>query len=139
MNSDLTFITNERGRNLKQRFEVLIKDTKFFDCLVGYFYASGFHAIYKSLEKTKKVRILIGISTNPQTYGMIEEAEKEKQSALQFSSAETKERLGELVEGEMSDSEDSEKVEDGIAKFIEWIQSGKLRIKAYPSEKIHAK
>lgn len=58
MNSDLTFITNEKDQNLKERFEVLIKDTKFFDCLVGYFYASGFHAIYKSLEKTKKVPIL---------------------------------------------------------------------------------
>ena len=63
MNSDLTFITNEKGQNLKERFEVLAKDTKFFDCLVGYFYASGFHAIYKSLKKTDKVRILIGIST----------------------------------------------------------------------------
>lgn len=139
MSSDLTFITNEKGQNLKLRFETLIKDTKLFDCLVGYFYASGFHALYKSLEKTDKVRILIGISTNPQTFGMIEEAEKEKQSALQFSSAETKERLGVLVEGEMSESEDNEKVEGGITKFIEWIQSGKLQIKAYPSEKIHAK
>ena len=74
MNSDLTFITNEKGKNLKERFEVLIKDTKFFDCLVGYFYASGFHAIYKSLESTEKVRILIGISTNPQTYDLMQKA-----------------------------------------------------------------
>ncbi len=139
MNSDLTFITNEKGHDLKQRFETLIKDTRFFDCLVGYFYASGFHALYKSLEKTDKIRILIGISTNPQTYESIEEAEKVKQSSLQFSSAETKERLGELVEGEMSNSEDNEKVENGIITFIEWIRSGKLQIKAYPSEKIHAK
>lgn len=54
MNSDLTFITNEKEQNLKKRFETLIKDTEFFDCLVGYFYASGFHALYKSLEKTEK-------------------------------------------------------------------------------------
>lgn len=47
VNSYLTFITNEKGQNVKERFEVLIKDTKFFDCLVGYFYASGFHAIYQ--------------------------------------------------------------------------------------------
>ncbi|MEK7574530.1 MAG: hypothetical protein AAB514_03315 [Patescibacteria group bacterium] len=49
MNSDLAFITNEKGQNLKERFEVLIKDTKLFDYLVGYFYASSFHVIYKSL------------------------------------------------------------------------------------------
>ncbi|MBI5328331.1 MAG: hypothetical protein HZB80_08630 [Deltaproteobacteria bacterium] len=42
-NIDLTFITNEKNHSLKDRFEVLIKDTSFFDCLVGYFYASGFH------------------------------------------------------------------------------------------------
>lgn len=55
-NTDLTFITSEKQQNLKARFRVLIKDTKFFDCLVGYFYTSGFHAVYKSLENTAKIR-----------------------------------------------------------------------------------
>ena len=36
--SDLTFITNEKNQNLLERFKVLIKDTEFFDVLVGYFY-----------------------------------------------------------------------------------------------------
>src|SRR3989338_8101468 len=139
MNSDLTFITNEKGQNLKERFEVLIKDTKFFDCLVGYFYASGFHAIYESLEKTKKVRILIGISTNPQTYDLMQKAKTSEQSSLQFSSAETKEKLGEDIEKEMEEAEDSKKTEDSIYTFIDWIKTGKLEIRAYPSEKIHAK
>ena len=31
MNSDLTFITNENGKNLKERFSKLIKDTSFFN------------------------------------------------------------------------------------------------------------
>ncbi len=39
MTTDLTFITNEENRNLLERFRVLIKDTRFFDCLVGYFYS----------------------------------------------------------------------------------------------------
>ena len=55
MNSDLTFITNEEDKNLLERFKVLIKDTRFFDVLVGYFYTSGFHAIYKLLENTEKL------------------------------------------------------------------------------------
>lgn len=62
--SDLTFITNENKQNLLERFKVLIEDTEFFDVLVGYFYTSGFHALYQALEKTRKIRILIGISTN---------------------------------------------------------------------------
>ena len=139
MNSDLTFITNEKGQSLKQRFEVLIKDTKFFDCLVGYFYTSGFHALYKSLENTDKVRILIGISTNQQTYDLMQKATPVEQSALQFSSAETKEQLGTAIEKEMEDAPDSENVEEGVSKFIEWINSGRLEVRAYPTEKIHAK
>ena len=61
--TDTTFITNEGEKNLRERFRVLIKDTRFFDVLVGYFYTSGFYVLYKSLENTEKVRILIGIST----------------------------------------------------------------------------
>jgi superfamily II DNA or RNA helicase len=138
-NIDLTFITNEDSQNLKKRFEVLIKDTKLFDCLVGYFYTSEFHAIYRSLENTDKIRVLIGISTNRQTYDLLNTASHEKQQALQFSHSETKQEIGGLVEKEMEESEDNRNVEEGVVKFIEWIRSGKLEIRAYPSQNIHAK
>jgi superfamily II DNA/RNA helicase len=134
--SDLTFITNEKGQNLLERFRVLIKDSVFFDVLVGYFYTSGFHALYKSLERTKKIRILIGISTNRQTLDLMKQAE---QRELQFSHAETKEHFSNLLAREMESAEDSRKVEEGVTKFLEWLQSGKLEIKAYPTENIHAK
>lgn len=137
--SDLTFITNEGGQNLKERFRSLITDTKLFDCLVGYFYVSGFHEIYKSLENTKKVRILIGINTNKDTYDLIKQGEELKQASLQFSHAEVKEEVEGLVTADVEESEDNQIIESGISKFIEWIKSGKLEIKAYPSEKIHAK
>jgi superfamily II DNA or RNA helicase len=136
-NIDLTFITNEGGQNLKQRFEVLIKDTKLFDCLVGYFYTSGFYSIYKSLESTEKIRILIGISTSRQTYDLLKKTAN--QQPLSFSHYETKQAVEGLVEKEMEDSEDNRKVEDGVVKFIDWIRSGKLEIRAYPSQNIHAK
>lgn len=35
MTTDLTFITNEKGKHLKDRFDGLIKDARLFDCLVG--------------------------------------------------------------------------------------------------------
>ena len=134
--SDLTFITNENGQNLLERFKVLIKDTECFDVLVGYFYTSGFHALYQALEKTRKVRILIGISTNKTTLELIEQA---RQSELQFSHAETKEHFSDLLVGEMTEAEDSKQVEEGVVKFLDWLQNGKLEIKAYPTENIHAK
>ncbi len=139
INTDLTFITNEEQQNLKTRFRILIKDTKFFDCLVGYFYTSGFYAVYKSLENTENIRILIGISTSKQTYDSLKKANQNPQQALQFSHAETKHEYSELVEKELEDSEDKREVEEGVEKFIEWIRGKKLEIRAYPSQNIHAK
>ncbi len=139
MNTDLSFITNEENQSLKERFEVLIKDTSFFDCLVGYFYSSGFHTIYQSLENTKKIRILIGISTSRQTFDLLEKANKPRQQQIDFSHAETKQEVENLVQKEMEDSEDNRKVEEGVNKFIKWVRNGKLELKAYPSQNIHAK
>ncbi len=104
MNINLSFITNGENQSLKERFRTLIKDTSFFDCLVGYFYSSGFHAVYPALENTDKVRILIGIGTNRQTFDMLERANRQPQSVFDFSHAETKQEIGNLVEKEMSDS-----------------------------------
>ncbi len=139
MNTDLSFITNEENQSLKERFEVLIRDTSFFDCLVGYFYSSGFHAIYPSLESTEKIRILIGISTNRQTFEMLKNANKPTQQAFDFSHTEAKQEVENLVQKEMADSEDNRSVEKGVHKFIEWIGNNKLEIRAYPSQNIHAK
>lgn len=56
-NTDLTFFTNEPGQSLLGRFKATLKDTKFFDVLVGYFRASGFYQLYESLEDVEKIRI----------------------------------------------------------------------------------
>ena len=139
MNTDLTFITNEKDKNLADRFRVLVKSTKFFDILVGYFYISGFYKIYRSLEKTKKIRILIGISTNKQVIDLIQESKGLEKQNLQFSHSETKKLISDLVTEEMENSKDGTQTEEGIIRFREWLRSGKLEIKAYPSENIHAK
>jgi len=139
MITDLSFITNEKNQRLRDRFEVLIKDTSFFDCLVGYFYSSGFHALYKSLLTTEKIRILIGIGTSRQTFELLENANKPIQQQIDFSHAEAKQEVENLVQKEMEDSEDRRNVEEGVHKFIEWIRNGKLEIRAYPSQNIHAK
>jgi superfamily II DNA/RNA helicase len=139
MTTDLTFITNEKGENLLNRFSTLIKDTQFFDCLVGYFYTSGFHSLYRSLEKTETIRILIGISTNRETFNLIQEANKENPQTLQLSHKETKDEFTNQLIDEMETSKDSLEVEDGVKKFIEWLRSGKLKIRVFPAETIHAK
>jgi len=139
MNTDTSFFTNEPGFQLKDRFSKLVKGTELFDCLVGYFYSSGFYAVYPSLEDTDRIRILIGISTGSDTFKMIEQGNAPTQQDLRFSHSETKKTVEGLVQQEMELSEDTRYVEEGVHKFIEWIRSGKLVIKAYPSQNIHAK
>lgn len=130
MTTDLTFITNEKDGNLKDRFNTLIKDTRFFDVLVGYFYTSGFYAIYPQLEKTEKIKILIGISTNKQTYNLLQSVQSHR---------EIKDEVGENIKEEMEESKNDFNVEEGVYKFLEWIKNGKLEIRAYPEGKIHSK
>ena len=135
MSNNLSFITNEGEANLINRFATLIKDTRYFDCLVGYFYASGFHGLYKSLENTEKIRILIGISTDKGTFDIIQES-KEVQQKLAQSHKEAKDELSKQIVQEMEESKDSLEVEEGVKKFIAWLISGKLQIKVYPTDKI---
>ena len=54
MDNDTTFITNEGGIKLLDRFNTLVRNTQFFDCLVGYFYTSGFHFSINLLKIQKK-------------------------------------------------------------------------------------
>jgi len=139
MSSDLTFITNEQGKNLSDRFGVLLGDnTRFFDCLVGYFFISGFHKLYPALTKTEKIRILIGIKTDRATYDLIQTAKQEQEFVLE-SHAHVRERLPGEILTEFQKSGDSANIEDGVRKFVEWIKSGKLEVRAYPSERVHAK
>jgi superfamily II DNA or RNA helicase len=137
--SDLTFITNESGKTLSDRFSALLgKDTRYFDCLVGYFFISGFHKIYPSLSKTEKIRILIGIKTDRATFDLIQNANVQQEFVLD-SHAQVRERLPDAVLGELQGSADTAEIEEGILKFIEWIKSGKLEVRAYPSARVHAK
>jgi len=87
------------------------------------------------LETTEKIRILIGISTNKKTFDLIQQSKMD-----QFlSHREIKEIFTMEVLEEMENSKDTFEVEDGVQKFIEWLKSGKLEIRAYPEQNIHAK
>jgi len=43
--SDSMFFTNEPGKELLDRFKLLIKGFQYFDVLVGYFMSSGFYLL----------------------------------------------------------------------------------------------
>src|ERR1017187_8697898 len=113
MSTDLTFVTNEPGNNLRDRFSALLTDdTRHFDCLVGYFYISGFHKIYRALENVEKVRILVGLQTDNKAYEVTQEAKTDGEFVLQ-SHASTKQQFSQSVLSELEKSEDTQAVETG--------------------------
>lgn len=137
--NDLTFFTNEKGYTLHDRFnKILNNNVQFFDVLVGYFRSSGFYKMYESMEKVEKIRILVGLNVDKKTVEMIYEANKENKVNF-VSNMEAKKKYSNEVNDEIELSEDSKNVEVGIKKFIEFVKCGKLEIRVYPHNPIHAK
>lgn len=141
MQTDLTFFTNEPGATLLDRFRKTLKDVRHFDILVGYLRTSGFHQLCQSLETVEKIRILVGLNIDRKAFEIIDESRRDAPvGRLDFESHKrTKEIFAESLTEEMDHSQDSYETEIGVKKFIEFLQSGKMEIKAYPSRDIHAK
>lgn len=139
MNTDLTFITNEVGKSLLDRFNTLIPNyTKEFDTIVGYFFISGFHKIYRSLENVDKVRVLVGLSVDKKVADLVTSDSLQARFDLE-STKQIKSDIVRKIQDEVADSEDTKEVEEGIRKFVEWLKSGKLEVKIYTKSPLHAK
>jgi superfamily II DNA/RNA helicase/HKD family nuclease len=152
--TDLTFFTNEEGHSLLSRFKSTLKDTQLFDVLVGYFRASGFYQLYDALEPVEKIRILVGLSIDRDSYEMMQH--HQQNSIIDFESHQrTKKKYQENLKEEIENTaENDSRLEIGIGKFIEFLKADcedpemdkayngngkKLEIRAYPSKNIHAK
>ena len=137
MSNDLTFFTNEENATLLDRFTTVLSHVKYFDILVGYFRTSGFFRLYKSFENIEKIRILVGLNVDRKTYEIFEASQ---QGEFDFESHDkTRKAYSVAIQQELENSEDKHDIEIGIRKFIEFLQSGKIEIRAYPNENIHAK
>ena len=152
--TDLTFFTNEEGHTLLSRFISTLKDTQLFDVIVGYFRASGFYQLYDALEPVEKIRILVGLSVDRDSYEMMQC--HHQNGAIDFESHQrTKKRYQQNLKEEIENSDENDnRLEIGIRKFIEFLKTDcqnpgmdkadngngkKLEIRAYPSKNIHAK
>ncbi len=139
MNTDLTFFTNEPERTLVDRFKSFLKDVKYFDILVGYFRSSGFFQLYNSFDGIEKIRILVGLNIDKITYKIVEKQKVEQQLIDFETHKKTQEFFGKELIEEVENTPDDRDIELGIKKFCDYINSGKIEIKAHPSRKIHAK
>ncbi|MDR2774034.1 MAG: phospholipase D-like domain-containing protein [Tannerella sp.] len=139
MTTDTKFFTNDSGLTLLDRFKATLKDSKYFDILVGYFRISGFYQLYNSFEKIDKIRILVGLNVDKETYNAILynrgngiiDFESDKHTKLQYETN--------VIREIESVSENNEQVQFGINKLIEFLNVGKVEIRVFPSQNIHAK
>ncbi|MBU4299019.1 hypothetical protein KJ636_03170 [Patescibacteria group bacterium] len=76
-NTDLTFITNEKEKQLKQRIIELIKNSKELRFLVGFFYFSGIDELYEEIKNNPSLQIdvLVGLNVDKTLHGLIEYAD----------------------------------------------------------------
>ena len=129
------FITNKDGNTLSGRLNELVSKTENLDILVGYFYISGFYQLYKNLEEVDKIRILIGLNTEAQVVDAVQ-----GNLEIPFESAKkVKDSISKKYVDEVAAADDDVNVEEGMLKFVEWLQSGKLQIKIYDKAPLHAK
>lgn len=124
MITDTRFFTNEAGLTLLDRFKATLKDAKYFDVLVGYFRLSGFYQLSDSFEKIDKIRIIVGLSTDRETFNAIRhnrensiiDFESDKNAKLQYEQN--------VISEIESVTENNALVESGIMKFIYFLKSG---------------
>lgn len=152
--TDLTFFINEKGSTLLDRFLRTLKDTQYFDVLVGYFRSSGFYQLYEAIEEVDKTRILVGLGIDEESYRTINEYQN--QTVMDFDShANAKKEYQKNLIKEIENSRESDnRLEIGLRKFIEFLKADcpnkeedlkhhgngkKLEIRAYPTKNLHAK
>lgn len=136
-NNDNRFFTNEPDSSLLDRFKQTLQDVRFFDALVGYFQTSGFYELYQDFEPIEKIRILVGLGIDKQAFEIIDDVANRVD--MIYTHKETRELFSDTVTDEIDQTPDNVEVEIGIQKFIEFLYSKKIEIKAHPSRNIHAK
>ncbi len=139
MDNDLKFFTNENGKSLYNKFQILLRGyINFFDVIVGYFRTSGFFLMCNALESIKKVRILVGLNVDKPTA----QISNEVSNSLGIFSPTVKvakDNFSKAVKDEFDSSDVNYEIEYGVKQFLEWLKSGKLEIRIYTDAPLHAK
>ncbi|MEE0490252.1 helicase-related protein [Methanosphaera stadtmanae] len=128
------FITNEDGSHLSIKLNNVLKKSREFDCLVGYFYLSGYHMLEKELDKMDHIRILVGMGVDSKTFDVLEKSKKERIPDTDFI-----ETTQSNITEEMNNSSDTSNVEKGVKNFLEGLKTGKIEVRAYKKRSIHSK
>ena len=135
---DTRFFTNKKENTLFNKFEGIFKYNETinnFDVLVGYFRSSGYFKLRPFLENVANIRILVGIDVDKIT----KEMQADGLSLFKGDAEKTIENWQNKFIEDVKKAHYDEQTEQGIKQFIDDMQTQKVRLKAHPSQSIHAK
>jgi len=142
-------VIDNKKRLLREVLLTTLPRAESANFVLGYFFISGFGAIIDSLKDLKKLRLLISNSTNQKTaealvegFRTIRQAKKEiakeqfvnqkKVKEITISATRNFSKSLELMEQTGSD-------DHLVKELIEMMKEGKVEVRVYPKEKLHAK
>ena len=148
-NSPLTNVIDNKKVHLLEQLERILPKTSNAKIAVGYFFISGFAGIIKPLKDVNKIQLLISNTTDKTTADALIEgfrSIKEVRTEIDDKNFVNKKRKEQVL----LDSEEnvkkslehmSQSVDDltVVENLIEWMKAGKLVVRVYPKEKLHAK
>jgi len=131
------FITNRDGNTLKDRLTQYLPSTRSLDALVGYFYAQGFHVIKDEFSNVNKIRILVGMAADESIIRSV--ADGQLQILDELSDKQIEDAAVTQIINLTEESKQSVKDFEGLNAISEFVKSGKLQVKAYRKQQLHAK
>lgn len=134
--SDSKFFTNEPEATLYDRFQKILSNTQYFDMLVGYFRSSGFHRLQDAFKDIEHTRILVGLNVDKPIADAVQKA---RGFSEMQNSEDTRKWISEQTIADVTRADDTKQIEDGINTFVDYLKTGKIEIRAYPTHDIHAK
>ena len=131
------FFTNDGDNTLLKKFAGVFAnnpDIERFDALVGYLRASGYFVLRPHLEKVPEIRLLVGIDVDKIV------ADYHRKGLLFLTdSGQTLQEFKEYLRRDIQSADYRAETEQGILQFVEDVATGKLKIKAHPTKRLHAK
>ncbi|MFP4694675.1 MAG: helicase-related protein, partial [Halothece sp.] len=142
-------IVDNRQEKLVDQINKILSTSESAHFAVGYFFLSGFSAIAPRLNQIKKLRLLIGNTTNQETLDQLtegyrrlelvqdtlEEQNYTKRSLRKEIAQETAENIRSTVE--LMDQTDE--AQTLVKNLIQMIEDGRLEVRIYTKGRLHAK
>ena len=123
--SNSKLVIDEYSSNLKEKINGLLSYTDLFDCMIGYFYVTGFSKYVYNLNATDKIRILIGTGIKDE-YRILN-----NNGFKQLSSKQIKHNLRENIKKEFENSDNTYEIETAVKEFLTWLDEDKIEIRVY--------